>query len=123
MVNVTLWIAQGFVALVVALAGTAKLLVRREKLQEKMHWAADWPRGRIKLLGLAEVAGGVGLVVPSVTGIAPFLTPLAALCLAVLMAGAVRTHQRLGEGAAPAVLTGVLCVAIAAGRLLAGAHA
>jgi uncharacterized membrane protein len=123
MVNVALWIAQGFVAFVVALAGTVKLVVPREKLAKKMHWAADWPRWRIRLLGLAEVAGGVGLVVPRATDIAPFLTPLAALCLAVLMAGAVRTHRRLGEGAAPAVVVGVLSLAVAAGRLLAGAHA
>ncbi len=118
MLNVALWIAQGFVALVVAFTGTVKLVVPREELAKKMHWAADWPRWRIKLLGLAEVAGGVGLVVPRATGIAPFLTPLAALCLAVLMAGAVRTHRRLGEGAAPAVVVGLLCLGVAAGRLI-----
>jgi uncharacterized membrane protein len=122
MVNVALWIAQGFVAVAVVLAGTVKLLVVREKVATRMHWAKDWPRWRIKLLGLAEIAGGVGLVVPGATGIAPFLTPIAALCLAVLMAGAVQTHRRLGEGAAPAVLIGVLCLGVAAGRLL-GAHA
>ncbi len=118
MLNVALWIAQGFVALVVAFTGTVKLVVPREELAKKMHWAADSPRWRIKLLGLAEVAGGVGLVVPRATGIAPFLTPLAALCLAVLMAGAVRTHRRLGEGAAPAVVVGLLCLGVAAGRLI-----
>jgi hypothetical protein len=88
-----------------------------------MHWAAGWPRWRIKLLGLAEVAGAVGLIVPGATGIAPLLTPLAAVCLAAVMAGAVRTHRQLAENAAPAVVTGVLCLAIAAGRLLVGAHA
>ena len=122
MLNTLLWIAQGLVALAVALAGATKLLVPREKLMAKMHWAATWPPARIKLLGLAEVAGAVGLVAPMATGIAPVLTPIAALCVAVLMGGAVRTHQRLGEGFAPAAVLSVLCVAIAAGRLLGFAH-
>jgi hypothetical protein len=123
MVNVALWTTQGLVAFVVALAGTVKVLVPREKLEKKMHWASSWPRSRIKLLGLAEVAGGVGLVVPPATGVAPYLTPLAALCLAILMAGAIRTHRRLGEGVAPAVVVGALSLGVAAGRLLLGAHA
>src|SRR5208282_5389372 len=100
------------VALIVTITGTAKLVFSRERLTPKMHWAATWPRGRIKLLGFAEVAGASGLVLPTATGIAPVLTPVAALCLAVLMAGAVRTHRRLGEGVVPAVVVGLLCVAI-----------
>ncbi len=116
--NTALWIAQGFVALVVLLTGTAKLVLAREQLARKMHWAAEWPRGRIKLLGLAEVAGGVGLVLPMAAGIAPVLTPIAALCIAVLMAGAVHTHRRLGESLLPALVVGAICLGIAAGRVV-----
>jgi hypothetical protein len=119
MLNAALWVAEGFVALVMALTGTAKVVLPREALAKRMHWAATWPPWRIKVLGLAELAGAVGLVVPRATGIAPVLTPIAALCLAALMAGAVRTHQRLGEGFLPAAMIGALCVGIAAG-LLAG---
>lgn len=122
MLNTTLWIAQGLVAALVALTGTVKLVAPRETLAKMMHWAAAWPRERIRLLGLAEVLGAVGLLAPQATGIAPLLTPLAALCLAVLMAGAIRTHQRLGEGFAPAVIVGALCLGIAAGRLILGAQ-
>lgn len=123
MLNTTLWILQGFVSLVFVLTGTVKLVLPREKLQTRMHWAASWPRWRIKLLGAAELAGVVGLLVPLMTGIAPFLTPVAALCLAVLMAGAIQTHRRLGEGFVPAVVVAVLCVTIAAGRMVEGAEA
>jgi hypothetical protein len=119
MLSTVVWVAQGFVALVMTLAGMAKLVVPREQLAKRMHWAAKWPRGRIKLLGLAEVAGAVGLIVPMATGIAPVLTPIAALCVAVLMAGAVRTHQQLGEKVTPALVIGALCVAIAAVRFAA----
>jgi len=114
--NTALWIAQGLVALVVVLAGAMKLAVPREKLEKKMHWAAEWPRWRIKLLGLAELVGAVGLIVPAATGIAPVLTPIAALCLAVLMTGAIATHRRLHEGFAPAVVVALVCVGIAAGH-------
>jgi uncharacterized membrane protein len=114
--NTALWIAQALVAVVVALTGTAKLVFPREQLARRMHWAAEWPRGRIKLLGLAEMAGAAGLILPGATGIAPLLTPLAAVCLAILMAGAIRTHQRLGESFVPAVVVSALCLAIAVGR-------
>jgi hypothetical protein len=121
MENTLLWIAQWFVAVVFMITGSTKLLFEREQLAKRMHWAASWPRERIRLLGLAEVAGAIGLIVPAATGIAPGLTPLAALCLAALMVGAVRTHRQLAESAMPAVVVGVLCVGIAAGRWLVAA--
>ena len=121
--NTSLWIAQSLVAAVLALAGGTKLALPREKLAPRMHWAAAWPRWRIKLLGFAEVAAAVGLVAPRATGIAPALTPIAALSVAALMAGAVRTHRQHEEGFVPAVVVGALCLGIAAGWLLLGAQA
>jgi hypothetical protein len=82
-----------------------------------MHWAPSWPRWRIKMLGLAEAAGALGLVVPAATGVAPILSPIAALCLAVLMLGAAGTHRRLGESVVPALLVGALCLVVGAARL------
>ncbi len=116
-----LWIAQGFAALVFLLTGALKLVTPKEKLAGKMHWAATWPPGRIKLLGLAEVAGAFGLVLPAALHIAPVLTPIAAVCLAVLLLGAVQTHRRLHESSAPALVLSLVCVAIAAGRFHLGA--
>jgi len=104
----TLFIAEALLAGVFTLAGGAKLLVPREALQKKMHWAASWRRWQIKLLGLAEVLGGMALVLPGATG--TLLSPMAAVCLAVLMAGAVATHRRLGERFLPAVIVGLLCL-------------
>jgi len=119
--TVTLWIAQGFAALVFLLTGTLKLATPKEKLVGKMHWAATWPPGRVKLLGLAEVMGAIGLVLPGALHIAPVLTPIAAACLAVLMLGAVRTHRRLHETFVPPLVLALVCVGIAAGRLHFGA--
>ena len=116
MSNIVLWVTQGLVAVGIASTGSLKIVMPRERLAERMHWAGSWPRWRIKLLGLAEVLGAVGLVVPAATGVAPVLTPVAAVCLAVLMGGAIQTHRSLREGFAPAAVIGVLCLAIAAVR-------
>jgi uncharacterized membrane protein len=116
MLNSALVIAQGLLAGVFTLAGGAKLLVPRETLQKRMHWAASWPRWRIKLLGLAEVLGGMALVVPGATGLAPALTPVAAGCLAALMAGAIATHRRHGERFLPAAIVGALCLLVGLGH-------
>jgi hypothetical protein len=113
-----LWSAEGFAALVFFLTGALKMVTPKERLAEDMHWAATWPAGRIKLLGLAEVAGAIGLVLPAALHIAPVLTPIAAACLAVLMGGAIQTHRRLHENFAPALVLALVCVAIAAGRTI-----
>ena len=119
--TIALWVAQGLGAVVLLLTGALKVATPKEKLAGKMHWAATWPPGRIKLLGLAEVAGALGLVLPAALHIAPVLTPIAAACLAVLMVGAVRTHRRLHESFVPALVLALVCIAIAAGRFRFGA--
>ncbi len=114
--NTTLWVVQGLLAFAMFGAGTFKITTPHAKLAEKMKWATTWPPARVKLLGLAQVLGAVGIVVPWATGIAPVLTPIAACCLLVLMLGAVKTHIDLKEPVvAPAVLS-VLALFIALGR-------
>jgi DoxX-like family len=119
--NIVLWFVQGFSALIFLVSGALKVLTPKQRLAEKMHWAATWPPGRIKLLGLAEVAGAIGLVLPGAFHIAPMLVPIAAVCLAVLMLGAVQTHRRLHESIGPALVLVLACVAVALGRLHLGA--
>jgi hypothetical protein len=60
-------------------------------------WTADFSAGSLKMLGVIEVLGAVGLILPAVTGIAPVLVPVAAVCVVVLMVGAMVTHLRRGE--------------------------
>lgn len=114
--SLALWVAQGVVAFAMLAAGGLKLITPRVKLAEKFKWAASWTDTNVKLLGLAEVFGAAGLIVPSLTGFLPVLTPVAAVCLLVLMAGAVKTHLDLKEPPfAPAVLA-LLCLFVALGR-------
>ena len=50
-------------------AGGMKLATPRTKLMQRTKWAQTWSDGNVKLLGLAEVLGGIGLIVPQLTGI------------------------------------------------------
>jgi DoxX-like family len=77
---------------------------------------------QVHVVGLLEVLGALGLVLPGAFGIAPLLTPLAAVALALTMVGAIITHVRTGETdrlAVPVVLL-ALCVFVAVERF--GAH-
>ena len=80
-----------------------------------MGWAADVTDVEFRTVGLLEVLGALGLVLPGALGIAPLLTPLAAVGLALTMVGAIATHVRMGETdrlAVPIVLL-VLAVFVA----------
>ena len=114
--SLALWIISGLVAFAVFGAGAFKLATPRLKLAEKMKWSVTWTDTNVKLLGLAEVLGAAGLILPVALGILPVLAPVAAVCLAILMAGAVKTHIDLKEPFAPPAILLVLCLVIAVGR-------
>jgi uncharacterized membrane protein YphA (DoxX/SURF4 family) len=96
-VNVALWIVQILLTVAFLGAGATKLLQPKEKVAASMAWAESFSPTAIKLIGLVEVLGALGLVLPALTGIAPILTPLAATGLALVMVGAVVTHARRDE--------------------------
>ena len=95
--NVALWIVQIGLAAAFVLAGVMKSTQPKEKLQPNLPWVEDFSLGTIRLIGVAELLGGIGLILPAVTGIAPILTPIAAACLAVVMVLAAAAHIRRKE--------------------------
>lgn len=114
--QLALWLSSAFLAAAMIAAGGMKLAVPRARLAERMTWARTWKDGTVKLLGAAEVLGGLGLIIPQATGVVPMLTPIAATCLLVLMLGAVKTHADLAEPViAPAILA-ALALFVALGR-------
>ena len=115
--NLAIWIVQGVLTAMMLPAGMFKIVTPREKLSEKFHWAKTWTDGNVKLLGLAEVLGAAGLVLPGLLHVLPVLTPIAGICLAILMAGAVKVHRDLKESATPAVVPLLLAIFVAVGRL------
>jgi uncharacterized membrane protein YphA (DoxX/SURF4 family) len=97
--NVFLWIVAGQLALVFLATGAMKLLRPKENLAEnRMGWTEDCPIPVVKSIGALEVLAALGLILPALLNIAPFLVPLAALGLVLLMVGAAATHARRREG-------------------------
>jgi uncharacterized membrane protein YphA (DoxX/SURF4 family) len=107
-VETVLWIVQVVLAAVFLATGLTKLTQPRAQLAAgPMSWAADVRDVEFRTVGLLEVLGAFGLVLPGALGVAPMLTPLAAVGLALTMIGAIVTHVRMGETdrlAAPLIL-------------------
>jgi uncharacterized membrane protein len=96
--NTALWIIQGLLAAMFAFAGTSKLTLSKEKLEKQFPWAKDFSLNTIRFIGLSELLGAIGLVVPWLTGIAPILTPIAALGICIIMVLASNiVHLKKGE--------------------------
>jgi uncharacterized membrane protein len=95
--NVTVWVLQVLVASAFLLAGVIKTTQPRQKLAASMGWVEDFSDSGVRTIGVLEILGGVGLLLPAVTGVATVLVPLAAVGLALLMVLAAATHRRRGE--------------------------
>jgi len=98
-VSIFLWILQGLLAVAFLASGFMKAATPYAQLvaDPRMAWVQDFSAGFIQFIGVAEILGGVGLLVPSLTRIQPRLTPLAAAGLVLIMLGAAGTHLRRGE--------------------------
>jgi uncharacterized membrane protein YphA (DoxX/SURF4 family) len=75
-----------------------------------MVWVDDFTPASVKLIGAAEVIGGIGLILPFTTNIAAVLSPIAAVALAIIMIGAVVVHVRRSEAFIPALVLAVLSI-------------
>src|SRR5699024_10771403 len=94
--NVVLWIIQIVLAFIFVSAGFMKVFTY-EKAKEKIAWIKDAPKGLVLFIGIIELLGGLGLILPHATGIAPILTPVAAFALAFMMIPAAVLHVSRGE--------------------------
>jgi uncharacterized membrane protein len=101
--NTLLWIVQAVLAAAFVMAGLMKATQPTEKLRPRLPWVEDFSPGTVRLIGIVEVLGGLGLILPAATGIAPILTPIAATGLAVVMVLAAATHVRRKEPSGVAV--------------------
>lgn len=92
--NIVIWIVQGLLAFAFLMAGSMKLLRTKDQLQPQQGWVEDFSQGAIRTIGAFEILAAVGLILPMLFGVLPWLTPLAAVGLVVLMASAATTHAR-----------------------------
>lgn len=118
--NAALWGLQIVLALLFLLAGTLKTTQPIEQLATQMTWVPDLTPWQVRLIGVLEILGAIGLILPALTGIWPGLTGFAAVGLALTMIGAVITHLRRAEwpniGMNLVIL--VLAIIIAYGRFV-----
>ena len=116
-----LWIVQAFLALVFLSAGSMKLVLPLEVLTAQ----TGLPGLFIRVVGVAEVLGGLGLILPGLLRIRPNLTPLAAAELVHVMIGATLVTLAVGGDAVLALLplgVGLLTAFVAYGRWRLAPH-
>jgi uncharacterized membrane protein len=116
-VNIALWIVQVLLAAAFIFAGVNKAF-RYEYAYATLPWVKDVPRGLTRFIGVAELLGGLGLLLPALTGMWPWLTPLAATGLALIMLLAAGFHatRREWSGIATNSVLLVLAAFVAYGR-------
>ena len=95
--NVILWIVQILLSLFSLAAGWNHGLRPISDTIQSSPWAADLSMELVRFIGEAELAAGVGLLLPAATRILPILTPLAAVGLALIMGLAIPFHISRGE--------------------------
>jgi hypothetical protein len=118
-VDVALWVLQAVLAAVFLATGLNKTFRSKAGMVAMSHWWGAWPAPAIKALGVAELLGVAGILLPWATGIARVLTPLAAIGLAVVLVGAVGTHLRYREyKVVPAVVVLLAAAIVVAARRL-----
>ncbi len=95
--NILLWVFQIILTAVFLMTGTMKIIKKKEDLVDQMGFVEDFSQQQIKGIGVLEILGALGVILPWATGILPWLTPLAAIGLGLTMVGAFLTHLRRKE--------------------------
>lgn len=92
-------VVSGLLAVAFTAGGITRLVVPAERYGAwpNQQWILAVPRAGVVAISIAEILGALGLVVPVLTGVAPILSPIAAVCLALIMVGALVFHIRRHE--------------------------
>jgi putative oxidoreductase len=116
--HIALWIAQVLLALFFLMAGMNHGLKPIAEAAKSSPWITDVPVALARFIGVAELAGALGLILPAATRVMPWLTPLAAAGLAMIMALAVPFHISRGEASVVAfnIVPMVVALFVAWGR-------
>ena len=123
--HIALWVVQVLLALLFVGAGFAKMATPLPELAQSLPYTADLPAALVRFIGASEIAGALGLLLPSMLRVFPILTPLAGAGLSVVMALATLFHLSRGETSAIGitVLLAVLAGFVAWGRWVAASIA
>ncbi len=95
--NIGLWTAQVVLAILFIMAGMMKSALPIDQLSLSVPWAGEVPQALVRFIGISELLGGIGLLVPGVFRIKPRLTPYAASGLLTIQVFAMIFHFSRGE--------------------------
>ncbi|MET7520577.1 DoxX family protein [Streptomyces sp. NPDC005480] len=90
--NIAYWIVAGLLALFYFYAGTLKMVRSRDQLRPMMAWVDRIPLPALRALGTVEILGATSLILPPLTGTAPWLAPAAAIGFVLLQTGTIAVH-------------------------------
>lgn len=90
--NITLWIVQVLLAAMYGMAGVMKAF-QTAKAKQQLPWAKDRSDTFVRFVGISELFGALGLILPTATGILPWLTAIAAIGLALIQLLAIFTEH------------------------------
>ncbi|MFC8599209.1 MULTISPECIES: DoxX family protein [unclassified Isoptericola] len=111
--TVAYWIVAALLAVFYGYAGSKKVLQSRERLRPMMGWVDTIPLPAVRAIGAVELLGAVGLLLPPLVGVAPWLALVAAAGFVVLQVGAAALHlsrdeaRLVGLNVALVVLAGI----------------
>ena len=117
--NTALWIVQGLLALIFLYSGLMKSTQTEKQLVAMgQTGVSGLPLPLIRFIGFTELVGVVGLIVPTLTRIQPWLTGVSALCLGLIMLPAALIHYRRQESQTVVlnIVILILCGYVAYGR-------
>ena len=117
---IALWIATALLALSNLGAGAFKLATTRTKLVTMQPWTNDFSANQIRLIGLAEVLGALGVILPLVTNILPTVASIAAFAIAGLQVGATVVHVRRKELFVPNLVIIAIALFVGIGWIVVG---
>ena len=115
--NIALWIVQIILGLAFIMFGSMKAF-QYEKAQASLPWVKDYSKGFVTFIGVSELLGGLGLILPYALGIAPILTPIAALGLGIVMilAAGLQAKRKENPAIGMNLVFLVLAIFVAIGR-------
>ncbi|HEU5195134.1 MAG TPA: DoxX family protein [Methylomirabilota bacterium] len=119
--NVALWIVQALLAALFVFSGAMKFIMPIEEMTKQMPSMPGW---FLRFIGICEILGGLGLILPGLIRVRPGLTPLAAAGLVVIMVGATVISLMIGPAvvALMPLVVGLLAAFVAWGRWRAVPH-
>ncbi|WNV87188.1 DoxX family protein [Umezawaea sp. Da 62-37] len=95
--DIAYWVVGGLLALFYAYGGVVKVIRSRDQLRPMMAWVDRMPLPAVRAIGVVELLGALGLVLPPLTGVAPWLALVAAIGFVLLQIGAIPTHLTGGD--------------------------